>query len=679
PDVREQLADADRPVGPAPAGPRPHDAAYVIYTSGSTGLPKGVVVEHRSLANLFHSHRELLYRPTVAAAGGRSLRVAHGWSFAFDASWQPQLWLLDGHALHIVTEDALRDPALLVTFIERNRIDFIEVTPSHAMQLAGAGLIRDGRSPLLAWGVGGEAVPTPMWHRLRDLDGTAAFNLYGPTEATVDALAAKVSDSSRPLVGRPTANTRAYVLDATLRPVPPGVVGELYLAGSGLARGYLDRPALTAGRFVADPFGAPGARMYRTGDLARWTTYGVLEYLGRADHQVKIRGFRVEPGEIEHLLRRDPTVGQAVVTARTDPPGDTRLVAYVTAADAGAPPDPDLVRAGLAAVLPDHLVPAAVVLLERLPLTANGKLDHPALPAPRYRAGTGRAPATALEAALCGLFAAVLELPSVGPDDGFFDLGGHSMLGARLITRIHAETGLRPPLRALFDGPTPAALARTLSEGGAVPDRPRLVPRAEDGPAPLSFAQQRLWVLHRLEDAGAAYNIPLALHTEGPLDEAALGAALADVADRHHVLRTVFTEFGDSPRQVVLPTGRGPRLEIRRTTRDALDGDLSAAAAHVFALADEPPLRAVLFRLGRQEHVLLLLLHHIAGDGQSLPILVDDLADAYRARLRGDRPDRPGLPVQYADFAVWQRERLGPGRAGRARADLVRPGAAPGR
>ncbi|MGW8362704.1 amino acid adenylation domain-containing protein [Streptomyces wedmorensis] len=458
----------------APTGELPHPLpqhpAYVIYTSGSTGLPKGVVVEQRSIANLFHSHRELLYRPTVTAAGGRSLRVAHGWSFAFDAAWQPQLWMLDGHALHIVTEDTLRDPDLLVSFIEENRIDFIEVTPSHAMQLAGAGLIEEGRCPLLALGVGGEAVPSPLWREMRELEGTAGFNLYGPTECTVDALAANVAGSERPLVGRPTANTTAYVLDARLQPVPAGVIGELYLAGAGLARGYLDRRSLTAERFVADPFGPPGTRMYRTGDLVRWMPDGTIDYLGRTDDQVKIRGFRIELGEITAALAAGPSVLQAAVDVREDGPRGKHIVGYVVPAT-GAAFDPAALRAQLGRMLPDYMVPSAFVELDALPLTDHGKLDRRALPAPQLvESRTGRGPRDLTEAVVCEIFAEVLDLPEVGVDDDFFELGGHSMLLVGLRDRLQRATARQVAVADLFRHPTAASLAGRLRSAGG-PDQ----------------------------------------------------------------------------------------------------------------------------------------------------------------------------------------------------------------
>ncbi|GAB3448524.1 hypothetical protein GCM10027570_22130 [Streptomonospora sediminis] len=474
-------ADTDRT---APL--RPDHPAYVIYTSGSTGRPKGVVVAHRSIANLFRSHRETLHRPTRSRAGRERLRVGHAWSFSFDAAWQPQLWLLDGHAVHIVTEDAMHDPALLVERLRAERIDFIEVTPSHLQQLLRAGLAEPGTHTPLTLGVGGEAVPASLWNRLRDLDdaGTVTFNLYGPTEATVDALAARAGGHARPVIGRPTANTGAYVLDERLQPVPPGVVGELYLGGAGTARGYLNRHALTADRFTADPFGAPGARMYRTGDLVRRMPDGSVDYVGRADDQVKVRGFRVEPGEIAAALSGHPGVEQAAVDTWEAAPGDRRLVAYVVAArdrrhgpgePGGAAADTAGLRAHLAGQLPDYMVPAAFVALDALPLTAHGKLDRTALPAPDPAAlapTPGRPPRDAAEAALCDVFAEVLGAPEVGADDGFFDLGGHSMLLVRLRSRIEDRTGAALAIADLFTHSTPAALAAHLAAQGTPPGGP---------------------------------------------------------------------------------------------------------------------------------------------------------------------------------------------------------------
>ncbi|QKV72487.1 amino acid adenylation domain-containing protein [Amycolatopsis sp. Hca4] len=440
----EDMVDSDAALTP----PSPANPAYVLYTSGSTGKPKGVVVPHSGLVNLFHSHRETLYRPAVAAAGGRRLRVGHAWAFFFDASWQPQLWLLDGHEVHVVDDETRRDPARLAAVVRERELDFLELTPSHFAQLAAAGVIADGACALGVVGVGGEAVSQALWETLSSMPGTEAYNLYGPTEATVDALVGRFGDADRPVVGRPVHNTRAYVLDGGLSPVPAGVPGELYLAGAGLARGYHARPALTAERFVASPH-QPGERMYRTGDLVRWRPDGQLEYLGRTDDQVKIRGFRIEPGEIETALTRHDDVTEALVVVREE-----RLVAYTTPATA----DPGELREFLARSLPEYMVPAAIVPLDAFPVTRNGKLDRAALPVPEFST-RGRAPETPLEKALCEIFAEVLDVAAVGADDDLFTLGGHSMLLVVLRNRITERFGTELPIAEFFRTPTAAGLA----------------------------------------------------------------------------------------------------------------------------------------------------------------------------------------------------------------------------
>ncbi|NEA42912.1 non-ribosomal peptide synthetase, partial [Streptomyces sp. SID11385] len=458
------LADLPRA---EPTPPAPHHPAYVIFTSGSTGRPKGVVITQRNITSLFHSHRHDLHEAARRRTGRRHLRVAHAWSFAFDASWQPQLWLLDGHALHLADEETRRDPELLAAFVRTHAIDFIEVTPSLLARMADSGLTGpDGDCPLALVGFGGEAVPPALWRRLAALPHTEAVNLYGPTETTVDALVGRVADSpGEPVVGRPVHGSRAYVLDTALRPVPPGVTGELYLAGPGLARGYLDRPTLTAERFLADPYGPAGERMYRTGDLARWTEEGLLRFAGRADDQVKIRGYRVELAEIEKAIDTHPAVARTVVVTREPRPGVHQLIAYTaphapTSPTADAPAPAEL-RAHAAATLPEYMVPAAVVVLDRLPLLPNGKLDRAALPAPDFTASDGgRAPENATEHALRDLFAEALGLPAdaLGTDDDFFSFGGDSIIAMQLVARARAA-GLRLTPRQLLQHRTVAALA----------------------------------------------------------------------------------------------------------------------------------------------------------------------------------------------------------------------------
>ncbi|MFS8202197.1 amino acid adenylation domain-containing protein [Streptomyces sp. CWNU-52B] len=653
------LTDTDRT---APLTPR--HPAYVIYTSGSTGRPKGVVVTHETVGNLFHSHRETLYEPAQAATGRRHLRAGHAWAFSFDASWQPQLWLLDGHCVHVVSDETRRDPDLLAAAVVEHGFDFLEVTPSFFAQMAETGLVRDdGSSPLAVVGVGGEAVPSALWERLGGLTGTEAFNLYGPTESTVDALVARVRDSDRPLVGRPVAGTRAYVLDDRLQPVPPGVTGELYLAGGGLARGYLGRPALTAERFVADPFGGPGSRLYRTGDLARWTSDGYLDYLGRADDQVKIRGFRIEPGEIESVLAAHQDVAQSVVTVRQE--GARKLlVAYVVPVP-GARPDPGRLRAHVGGHLPDHMVPAAVVLLDRLPELANGKLDRAALPAPDFSAlSTGRAPGTELEKTLCAVFADVLGLAEVGVDDDFFALGGDSIMAMQLVSRARAAD-VRITPRLVLRHRTVTALAEVATATGAADARP-----ADDGTGVVPLVP----VMHWLRELGGpfqGYHQSALVRTPAALDQPRLAAVLRALADRHAMLRGTLVRGGEGDAGsagdgadwsiVVPPAGTvDTRTWIERVDVAGLDAqELRTAVldgAHAARSALDPAagvmVRAVWFDAGAEPGRLLLMAHHLVTDGVSWRVLLPDLETAWRA-VEAGRPAE--LPPVDTSFRTWAR------------------------
>ncbi|MGI5163448.1 amino acid adenylation domain-containing protein [Spirillospora sp. CA-253888] len=623
-------------------------AAYVIYTSGSTGRPKGVVVPHVGVLNYYEAHRDAFFEPAVAEAGGRRLRFAHLASFSFDTSWQGLLWMLHGHELHLIDDDTRRDVAAFARYIDAARIDLVNTTPSHFRSLREAGLLTAGHRPAQLL-LGGEAVGDALWDELRALEGVTVRNFYGPTESTVDTMNHRVADAERPAIGTPYRNTRAYVLDAALQPVPPGVPGELYLAGVQLARGYLGRPALTAERFVADPYGAPGDRMYRTGDLVRRTADGVIEYVGRVDDQVKIRGYRVELGEIESVLARHEGVAHAAVVVH-----EGRLAAYV----APATVDAAALRRYAAERLPDYMVPS-ITPLEALPLTVNGKLDRAALPAPDAAATVSRAPRSPQEEILCGLFAEILGVARVGVDDGFFDLGGDSLTATRLISRIRSALGVELPVRALFEAPTVAGLAGRLAETtGAA--RPPLARADRPGTVPLSYAQQRLWFLNRFEGPSATFNMPAALRLDGALDRDALQAAVADVVERHETLRTIFPDDGGTARQLVLDAATAaPRLAVTATDEARLPMELAAAAGTGFDLSVEPPIRVRLFDLGEERHVLLLVLHHIACDGWSMAPLARDVILAYAARAEGRAPDWAPLPVQYADYALWQRELLG--------------------
>ncbi|SNY76253.1 non-ribosomal peptide synthase domain TIGR01720/amino acid adenylation domain-containing protein, partial [Paractinoplanes atraurantiacus] len=619
----------------------PCSGAYLIYTSGSTGRPKGVVVEHASLANLFHHHRVTLIEPT---ADGRRRRAALSAALVFDTSWEGLLWLVAGHELHLLDDETRRDPELFAGYVDAHGIDFLDVTPSLAGPLVAAGLLTEGRHHPAMVALGGEAADPRIWAALREAPDTNGINLYGPTECTVDTLMATVAESETPLVGGPIGNTRAYVLDDWLRPAE---TGELYLSGAQLGRGYKDRAGLTATRFVADPW-APGERMYRTGDVVRWTDSGRLEYVGRADDQVKIRGFRVEPGEVAALLNEHPAVSQVVVLAV-----EGRLVAYVVGKTDG-------LREWAAERMPDHLVPSAVIELEALPVTVAGKVDKRALPLPDFGALAGDdTPRTPAEEILCGLFAEVLGLTSVGTNDDFFALGGHSLTVTALAARVRAAFGVPLAVRAVFDAPTVTALAAQLERTGPQAGLPELAVAERPEPLPVSPAQHRLWLHHQLNGPGPTYNVAFALRLDGRLDAPALRAALDDVLARHESLRTVFPAVDGRPVQRILTDARPSWRQAEVRGEDELPELLADAARHGFDLADELLVRPHLFVLGADRHVLLLLVHHIVTDEWSEGRLVADLGAAYAARTRGAAPDWAPLPVQYADYALWQHELLG--------------------
>ncbi|WKX69271.1 non-ribosomal peptide synthetase [Streptomyces sp. XD-27] len=660
-ETRARLAAG--PAGPyRPARPlTAHDAAYVIYTSGSTGRPKGVVVPHGGIANrLYWMQAE--YR---LSAGDRVLQKTPS---GFDVSVWEFFWPLSfGATLVMARPEGHRDPGYLAETIRRERITTIHFVPS-MLQLFLEEPTAAACTSLRDVICSGEALPAELAERFRaTLGGTAALhNLYGPTEASVDVTyweCVPEPGAHTVPIGRPVWNTRVYVLGQDLVELPPGETGELYLAGVQLARGYLGRPGLTAERFVADPYGPPGSRMYRTGDLARRRESGAIEYIGRVDHQVKIRGVRIELGEIEAAFAKLDGVAQTAVTIREDRPGDRRLVGYLVP-EPGAAADPVEVRARLAGLLPEYMVPAAVVVLDRFPLTPNGKLDRAALPAPsgvRAPDAVGRAARTPREELLCGLFAEVLGLDQVGADEDFFGLGGHSLLATRLVARVRAATGVPLGARSLFQAPTPEALARRLAgpaaAGEALPPLRPASPRPER--VPLSYGQRRLWFLSRMDDIPpATYHIPLAHRLTGALDVPALRAALADVCDRHEALRTVFPSVEGEPHQRILPA-YAPGLPVGAVGEAELAHALSQETGRAFDLAAEPPLRARLFRLDDTEYVLLLTLHHIAADGWSHEPLLGDLAHAYRARAADTAPDWTPLPVSYADYALWQHDVLG--------------------
>jgi mycobactin peptide synthetase MbtE len=639
----------------------PNNTAYLIYTSGSTGLPKGVPVPHAPIAEYFVWFGEE-YRVDET---DRLLQVA---SPSFDVSMGEIFGtLICGARLVIPRPDGLRDIGYLTELLRREGITSMHFVPSLLGLFLSLPGVNQWRT-LRRVPIGGEPLPGEIADKFHATFDAQLYNFYGPTETVVNATSYPVEGAQGTRVvpiGRPKINTQVHLLDDALQPVPVGVIGEIYIGGTHVARGYHRRPGLTAERFVADPF-TPGARLYRSGDLARRNADGDIEFVGRADDQVKIRGFRIELGEVGAAISVDPSVGQAVVLTADLPHLGKSLVGYVTPADGAGRDTVDLerIRARVAAALPDYMTPAAYVVLDEIPITTHGKIDRTALPEPEIAAKAQyREPATVTERRIAALFSGLLGHDRVGVDDSFFDLGGHSLVATKLATAIRSECEVELGIRDIFELATVGLLAERVDElrsGGRAQSRPKLVATTHDEPLPLSASQLRSWFAYRVDGPSPINNIPFAAKLNGPWDIDALIAAVGDVVVRHEILRTTYIDAEGVPYQVVNPV---TELTVRR---DAGDGDewlqeqLEAERRHCFELDREWPIRVALLHTGDTgEHVLSLVVHHIASDHWSAGVLFSDVITAYRARRDGAAPSWAPLRVQYADYAAWQRTFLG--------------------
>ncbi|MBD1938355.1 non-ribosomal peptide synthetase [Microcoleus sp. FACHB-68] len=657
----------------------PFNLAYVIYTSGSTGRPKGVQIAHASVINFLRSMQKRL------EVTNKEVFIAET-SLSFDiAVLELFLPLITGACVVLVSREVASNGTELLKMLTSSGATFMQATPATWQMLLAVGWQESKNLKILC---GGEALPRKLANQLLER-GANVWNLYGPTETTIWSTIYKVESNEQPVsIGRPIANTQIYILDSSLQPVPIGAVGELYIGGAGLSRGYLNRPDLTAEKFIPNPFfkereGEGGFyftqtsdRLYKTGDLARYLPTGQIEYLGRIDHQVKIRGFRIELGEIESALSQHSSVREAVVTAREDRPGEKFLVAYLV-------PNEQLVneksqisnlksselRNFLKEKLPDYMVPAVFVLLEALPLTPNGKVDRRSLPAPDTAisdlTSAFISPRNPVEEVIAGIWTEVLHVERVGIDDNFFELGGHSLLATQVISRLREALQIELPLRYLFESPTVAGLGERINAANVKEKSlkaPPIVSASRPKELPLSFAQQRLWFLDQLAPGDPAYNIPAAVHLKGELNVPALEKSLNEIIYRHEVLRTSFATLDGQPVQII-HLNFDFKLSILDLTQNQnqtskLQSYIIEEARQPFDLTRLPLLRVTLLKLESIEWVAVLTMHHIVSDGWSMGVLVQELATLYEAFCAGNSSPLPALPIQYADYAMWQRKWL---------------------
>lgn len=624
--------------------------AYIIYTSGSTGEPKGVVVTLDSLNNVLFSMRNKM----PITANDRMLAVT---TVSFDISaLELFLPLICGARIVIAEKDVNKDPAAIANLIKEHNVTMMQATPT-LWQMLAANQPHSVRGMKVL--VGGEALPGQLASTLKNLN-CKTTNLYGPTETTIWSMLSNVNDEQKqtPSIGQPIWNTEVYVLDSCLQPVPAGAIGELYISGRGLARGYNNRPALTAERFIANPYGAPGSRMYRTGDLVRWNENGTLDYIGRVDYQIKLRGFRIETSEIEEILMKHNSVEKAVVQIGTDHAGSQRLVAYIVQGQHTVFNEMEI-RSYISNYLPSYMIPSIFIVIKEMPLTPNGKLDRNALPKPEFTMKVEtRKPRTPQEEMLCKLFSETLQIPEIGIDDNFFEMGGHSILAVQLINLIREVLGKNMTIAKLFEYPTVAQLVAQLEDNQL--NKPIIEKQPRPSQIPLSFGQRRLWFLQHLEGRKDAYNIPVVIKLKGDLNIQALQQALIDVITRHESLRTMFPsdETGMSYQCILEPHDFKMKLEVIKTNEKQFLTEINKAIHYCFDLTTEPAFRVNIFEINHNQYVLLLLIHHIAADGWSLTPLTRDLAKAYHDHCHKSSNALSPLPIQYADYTICQQQWL---------------------
>ena len=651
---------ASQPAVAPPNAVTVEDGAYVIYTSGSTGKPKGVLVAHRGLGNLAYAQQQSF----GVHANSHVLQFA---SLSFDASVSEMaVTLLAGATLYLAPQMQLMPGPDLLHILRERAITLVTLPPT-----ALGVLPIDPLPQLETLVVAGEACPTDL--AMRWGQGRRFINAYGPTEATVCASLEICEMTAQALsIGRPIANTQIYLLDTYLQPVPVGVPGEIYIGGIGLAQGYLHRPDLTAERFVPHPFVGTGQRLYKTGDLARWRADGRIDFLGRRDNQVKIRGYRIELDEIEAVLKQHPDIQSCVANVYEEHAGLKTIVAYIVARPEASVTSHDM-REYLQSVLPEYMVPSFIIVLDRLPLTSNGKVDRRALLAPSayQTAFSAEEPQalTPVQEVISGLFADLLELSSVPVEESFFALGGHSLLATQLLARLQQTLHVELPLRRLFEAASvldlSACVEQALREQHGLA-RPDLLPASRQQPLPLSFAQQRLWFLDKFEPGSTTYLIPLAARLHGAFRPQAFRSSLLALMERHESLRTNFAVQAGQPLQVIVPVEQChlglpvvdlthlPEAQRERVALELADQD----ARVPFELSRCPLLRVSLVRVAEDDHLLLMNMHHIISDGWSMTILVRELVTFYNSAVSGTETTLPELPVQYADFALWQRQWL---------------------